>query len=274
MVGRVPSFGANQTDGLIVKMRADGTIEWQKMMGGRWWDSFQDVLQTQDGGYVAVGTYYPSSSAHDLWVVRLDSAGSVLWQRALAFATPGEWDYFGGSVVRELPEGGFLVASFGTVVRLGPDGAVAWARTYEIKDRYIESIDDFQLTPDGGSILLLEGSRSGSIVKLDSDGVIEWARRYQGQATGRLLALTDGGYLLLGSCSYRTAVLTNVDGTGDVQWSYAYEGFTLESWDCAVFESCGWRSSGRRLHTLRHLSGCRRPAPVGQGIRCAIHRGK
>ncbi|MBI2839676.1 MAG: hypothetical protein HYX75_15300 [Acidobacteria bacterium] len=242
VVGRVPSFGANKTDGLIVKLRADGKVQWQKMLGGRWWDVFEDVLQTGDGGYLAVGTHYPSPSTGDLWAVQFDSDGSVLWQRTFAFAKPGEWDAWSEPIVRELPGGGFLVASFGTVVRLDADGAAVWAKTYALDDAYIESIEDFRLTPDGGLVLLLEGARAGTIVKLDSAGVIEWARRYKSQELGygrfgRLLALADGGYLLVGSNPDYAAVLTKVNGKGDVQWSYSYEGFTMASWDTGLFES-------------------------------------
>lgn len=240
VVGTVPSFGANRTDGLIVKMRADGKIQWQKMLGGRWWDSFRDVLQTADGEYVAVGVHSPTSDTQGLWCARFDAGGTVLWQRIFEYTNGGDNDYWSDPIIREAADGGVLVASVGTVVRLGADGDVVWVRSFSADNR--SDIEDLRLTQDGGSVLLLDSLNAGAIVKLDSAGIIEWSRNYKGRGFGfggfgRFLLLADGGYLLVGANIHGAAALSKVDSEGNVIWGYSYDGFFLLSWDTGVCES-------------------------------------
>src|SRR5712671_6506557 len=63
-------------------------IEWQKCLGGTYWDQDNSVLQTSDGGFIVEG--YTSSSDgdvigfrgyQDVWVVKLDFNGNILWKK-------------------------------------------------------------------------------------------------------------------------------------------------------------------------------------------------
>src|SRR5947208_3114694 len=70
------------------------TIEWQKCLGGSDWEAGFAIVQTIDGGFAIAGTansndgdvigyhggYY---SPGDCWVVKLDSTGTILWQKCL-----------------------------------------------------------------------------------------------------------------------------------------------------------------------------------------------
>ena len=72
----------------IVKLDAARNIQWQKNYGGSSIDQAYDIAQTPDGGYVFAGMTVSNdgdvSGNHgfqDLWVVRLDAAGAIQWQR-------------------------------------------------------------------------------------------------------------------------------------------------------------------------------------------------
>ena len=61
-------------------------IEWQRCLGGSSTDYASSVQQTEDGGYIVVGTtsstYGDVTGNHgnsDAWVVKLDAKGSIMW---------------------------------------------------------------------------------------------------------------------------------------------------------------------------------------------------
>ena len=66
----------------LVKLDANGDLEWQKTYGGSKDDQGQQVIQTSDGGYAITG-YAMSDDGdgsnnegfHDNWILRLDAFG-------------------------------------------------------------------------------------------------------------------------------------------------------------------------------------------------------
>jgi hypothetical protein len=63
VAGYTESFGAGVSSVWVLKLREDGTIQWQKTFGGtEWWASegAWSIQQTSDGGYVVAGftTYF------------------------------------------------------------------------------------------------------------------------------------------------------------------------------------------------------------------------
>jgi hypothetical protein len=75
---------------MIMKLDSSGSIVWQRTLGGTRGDYAVDVKQTPDGGYVvAAGTesndrdVSGNHGGRDVWVVKLDSTGTPLWQLCL-----------------------------------------------------------------------------------------------------------------------------------------------------------------------------------------------
>jgi hypothetical protein len=76
----------------VVKLDAAGTIQWQSTIGGKGDDYLYSIQQTSDGGYILGG--YSNSvisgnktekplGLNDYWVVKLDAAGAIQWQKAM-----------------------------------------------------------------------------------------------------------------------------------------------------------------------------------------------
>jgi len=113
-----------------------GAQTWARFYGGPGADKVSCALETADGGYVLAG-YTDSFGAgeRDLWVLKLDAAGSLQWQRAY-----GGPEHDVALSIGELPGGGYVVAgstwSFGDgwseawVLRLDASGGDLWRRTY------------------------------------------------------------------------------------------------------------------------------------------------
>src|SRR5580765_3303554 len=66
------------------------SIQWQKSLGGSVTDYATSIQQTTDGGYIVAGQ---SSSGdgdvsvnhgqRDYWIVKLDTAGTLVWEKDL-----------------------------------------------------------------------------------------------------------------------------------------------------------------------------------------------
>src|SRR5580765_1352179 len=78
------------SDYWIVKLDAIGNIVWQKSFGGNGDDVAFSIQQTTDDGYIVAGVS-PSNDGdvsgnlgdNDYWIVKLDPAGNLAWQKCL-----------------------------------------------------------------------------------------------------------------------------------------------------------------------------------------------
>jgi len=76
----------------VVKVKADGSKEWDKTFGGRNVDELQSIQQTKDNGYILGGTSSSGQSGDktqaskgesDYWIVKLDANGNKVWDKSL-----------------------------------------------------------------------------------------------------------------------------------------------------------------------------------------------
>lgn len=95
--GKVDEFGKTENsrgnlDYWIVKLDSDGKKEWDKTLGGRYYDELKSIEQTQDEGFILGG--YSNSPVSgdkteanigqgDYWIVKLNKDGVLQWQRTL-----------------------------------------------------------------------------------------------------------------------------------------------------------------------------------------------
>src|ERR1700741_2555487 len=77
-------------DAWLVKLDVSGNIQWQKTYGGTGMDQARSFKQTSDNGYVILsiststnGDVSGNHGQSDLWVLKVDNAGTPQWQRCL-----------------------------------------------------------------------------------------------------------------------------------------------------------------------------------------------
>ncbi|MFI5296046.1 MAG: hypothetical protein ACHQ0Y_13605 [Thermodesulfovibrionales bacterium] len=102
VAGTTYSFGDGFNDGWILKLDANGNIQWQKTYGG----TVQSILQTADGGYIVAGSTSIGADNGDAWILKLDGNGNIQWQKAIGNSAKAE----GAKAVRQTPDGGYIVA--------------------------------------------------------------------------------------------------------------------------------------------------------------------
>ena len=82
MAGKTFSFGAGGSDLWILKLDRSGNVVWQKTYGGEKNDYASSIRQTTDKGYIVAGcTYSFGAGGSDLWILKLDRSGNVVWQK-------------------------------------------------------------------------------------------------------------------------------------------------------------------------------------------------
>ncbi len=219
------SFGAGNSDILLLKLGAGGELSWKKTYGTSTdAETCTAVRQTSDGGYVVAGSSglmdkgeNYANGPMDAWVFRTDSAGSVIWE--YFYGDSGE-DV--STSLRVTSDGGYIVGGFSNsfsgqydydcwVLKLNASGAVTWQKKYGGPGD--DQTNDIRQTTDGGFIMACSSNSIGAgdndfwIVKLDSLGNIAWQKGYAGAGDdlAKSAAQTaDGGYIV-GGDSYNPA---------------------------------------------------------------------
>ncbi|MEO5357763.1 MAG: hypothetical protein H7844_10755 [Nitrospirae bacterium YQR-1] len=241
--GYTQSFGAGEYDMWILKLDSEGLISWQYTYGGVGTEYAKSVEQTTDGGYIVLGyTRSFSAGADDIWVLKLNSDGSIKWQNTYGTSSYVENSY----CIKQTTDGGYVItgnrvgtgdgASDILFVRLDSTGNINWSKTYgKGKQSFSFSAQE---TTDGGYIVSGYSDAFGAegmdvwVFKLTGGGVIEWQKVYGGAGNDyaySIIQTTDGGYLVSGSTEsfgsggYDMWVV-KLKSDGTVQWQNAYGG--------------------------------------------------
>jgi len=180
VAGVTTSFGAGDCDVYVLKINPDGSLAWEKTFGGNGEDQAASIQQTTDGGYIVAGvTTSFGASGYDVYVLKLNSDGSLAWQKTYGGDAA---DY--ASSIQQTTDGGYIVAGntwpFGAgnydvcVLKLNSDGSLAWQKTFGGEGQ--DQAYSIQQTTGGGYIVagctqsFGAGNYDVYILKLDSNG--------------------------------------------------------------------------------------------------------
>ena len=246
-----PDNGTSE-DVLVIKINSTGTVQWQKTLGGGNADTAYSSAALADGGYIIAGATgstdgdvtVDNHGMNDLWIVKLDNNGSIVWQKSYGGSNI-EFTY--GDSVKATPDGGIIVAAITQsndgdvtnhhgnqdfwVLKLDSNGEMEWQEA--LGGSAVDFAVSIATTPDGGyiaaghtfssdgDVTLNHGSIDAWVVKLDADGDVIWQRAYGGTGDDRAYAVNpapSGGYYITGNSSENNGEgdVTNNHGWADV----------------------------------------------------------
>lgn len=190
-------------DQWIVKLDANGNIQWEKSFGFSGSDQAFDIIQTSDGGYFttgflditasggqgsfgrpngATGSFSnPEHGVGEYWCHKLDASGNITWSR-----------YFGGTnndrsyTTLETNDNNFIIAGS-------------------------SESDDFDVTNS-------KGSYDFWVVKLSNTGDLIWQKSYGGTGIDigyDITKTTDGNYIVVGDTRSNDGDISNLKGSAD-----------------------------------------------------------
>ena len=233
VAGETTSFGALGVDAFILKLDTNGGVVWLRTYGGAIDDRARSIQQTPDGFIVAGETNSFSAGDLDIWVLKLDANGGVIWQKTFG-GTKNDAAYS----VQQTSDGGYIIGGKATppgsilydvlLLRLDARGNVVWEKIYGGGNNDVAF--SAQQTYDGGYIVAGQSSSFGNffgdmwVLKIKSNGDIDWQKTYGGSGSNSanfILQNSDGGYIVAGETSYFGAGNADVwvlklDGNGNI----------------------------------------------------------
>jgi len=211
VAGWTQSFGARCEDLSVLKLNGDCTVAWQKRYCGIHDDRARSIQQTSDGGYIVAGaTESFGAGDQDFWVLKLDSDGTVSWQKTYGGTKCDE-----AHSIQVTTDGGYIVVgnteSFDAgdvdfwVLKLNSDGTITWQKRYGGPRN--DSASSIQQSRDGGYVVAGYTASFAAhnydfwVLKVNSDGTVAWQKTYGGtkEEEARSIQQTrDGGYIVAG----------------------------------------------------------------------------
>ncbi|MBS1594646.1 MAG: T9SS type A sorting domain-containing protein [Bacteroidetes bacterium] len=254
------------SDCWVVKLNAIGVIQWQKHLGGSAQDRAASIASTADGGYIMAGLANSNNidvsgnhGSFDCWIVKLDSIGTLQWQKSLGGTDDDE-----PSSIAPTADGGYIMAGFTRsnngdvsgnhgiydywVVKLNAAGTIQWQKT--LGGTLIDQARSIAPAADGGYIVAgystsTDGDVTGHhndmdcwIVKLDTAGTIQWQKSIGGtgqEGINSIICSADRGYVMAGFTSsndgdvsgnngYYDYWVVKMDTVGTIQWQKTFGG--------------------------------------------------
>ncbi len=197
--------------GWLLRFDSSGNLLWQRCYPRR--SAIRMVKAIGSPYFYMIGgcTLDPYPDTYNLWIAKIDSLGSILWERVL------------GNTIGILGGDQYGEAT--------PDGGV---------------IASAQIDSQGGDITHWHGWYDGWVIKLDSLGNTEWDQSIGSsfiEFINVIIPTSDGGYLagLYGEpngidgnvecvvfSNDADAIVYKMDSTGNRQWDQCYGGSALE----------------------------------------------
>jgi len=233
----------------LLKTDSEGALQWNRTYPRLGTGAGYSAQQTTDNGYVIVGTVGVGDTDSDVYLVRTDSDGYLLWNKTYGGS---QWD--AGLSVQLTADGGYILVgltnSFSEdseiyLVKTDAAGNLQWNKTFQGS---IYGSRTVQQTSDGGYVITGGiGSLNGGdmlLLKTDSTGNHLWNRTYGGPEfeMGRSVQETsDGGYIVTGDTwSYgegeEDVYLVKTDSEGNLLWNRTFGGSDSD-WGRSVEQS-------------------------------------
>ena len=228
----MPNNASNEKDAWVVKLNNEGSIQWQKCLGGTGGEMGCSISETTDGGYIIGGVTSSNLNDGDIngfigggndgWLVKLDQNGNIIWQKCIG----GNGSDLISSISETL-DGGYIFTGWtsstdidgyhnGTsgitsdvwIAKVNNIGIVEWQKCFGGSNE--DEGNSIKTTTDGGFIFSgWTGSFDGDvgfhysnacwIIKLNNSGVIEWKKLLDGGGNDKgyeIQQTNDGGYIV------------------------------------------------------------------------------
>jgi hypothetical protein len=226
---------------LTCPVNAFAHVSFERTYGGDSLDMAWCVRQTTDRGFIIAGcTCSFGTGDADVYLIKTDSLGEVLWEKS--YRNDG-WDE--AYCIQQTMDGGFIVTGYAAnglqradvwLAKTDSMGDTTWSRMYG------SPLDDggsfVQQTPDRGYIVVGDWNHfmapSGDMyaIKTDSSGHLLWDRTYGGadvDAANFVQRTQDGGFILAGETASFGAgkydmYLVKTDSLGNPLWDTTYGG--------------------------------------------------
>ena len=231
----------------VIKLNANGIKEWSNYYGGSFTDTAYDAIQTEDNGYIIVGSsdsndvdVANNKGSYDFWVIKISNTGDLVWEKS-----------FGGSEIDEAraisntADGNYLVvgdtrsanidvsqnrgAADLWMIKINSEGSLIWEKTlggtsFDVGRSVSKTQDNGFLIAGSsrssdGDLSSNKGQNDALILKINSSGDLEWQKTIGGSEVDFFYGaaeLTDGSVLAIGDTNSSNGDITENKGFTDL----------------------------------------------------------
>ena len=192
----------------LIKLNAEGILQWSQYYGGSFTDTPAGVVETADGGFLLVGTsdsndvdISANKGSYDIWLVKASSTGVLEWEKSYGGSQLDQ-----ASAITETTDGNFIIvgdtrsddgdishnkgASDLWVLKISPQGTLLWEKTFGGTD--FDTGRSVCLASDGGfyvaghsrssegDLTLNNGQNDAWVMKINSEGNLMWQKSIGG----------------------------------------------------------------------------------------------
>lgn len=216
----------------IIKLSSSGVKEWSNYYGGTFTDTAYNAIQTNDNGYIIVGSsdstdvdISNNKGNYDFWIIKISELGSLIWEKS-----------FGGDQVDEarsisqMADGNYLVigdtrssnidvsqnngAADVWIIKISPEGSLIWEKTlggssFDVGRSISKTQDDGFLIAGNsrssdGVFDINNGQNDALVMKINNSGYLEWQKTIGGTEVdffNGVEELIDGSIVAVGDSS-------------------------------------------------------------------------
>lgn len=201
--GSTSSYGAGNYDTYVIRTDSLGNIVWSKTYGGPLDESGNSIVKCSDGIVIASGTNDFGQGGADIYVVKLDFNGNIMWAKVYG-TTIDE----AASKIKQTSDNGFIIGGLYGVItgdrgeflmKIDSLGNFQWAKSYG-SSTCNDDLTDLTVANDGGFIVSGKSCSFGGfiynayIIKTDSlgnSGCNEQSRTFIEMDITSLLTVTN-----------------------------------------------------------------------------------
>jgi len=183
--------------------------------------SLKDIIQTDDGGYMAAGTINSISGVNLMGIaIKLNQNGDTTWTRTFSAVSV--------SSIKKAAAG-YVITGTGTVddnyidlVCYAQNGNQPWSHSY-FKSGYSYTGSSARITKDNGYIIGGSTNYNFFLVKLNASRSITWEYEYDAGGIDNLndcIQTADDGYMMIGQANMGSnSCAIKIDDQGIKKWS-------------------------------------------------------
>ena len=259
ITGFTSSFGNGGKDLWIIKTDKDRKKVWDRFYGGMYMETGLKSMKADKNGFIVLAqTHSYGSGSGDIWVVKIDSIGNLIWEK-----TYGNENLDTASDITTSNENGFIITGTtiskktnsidGYIMKIDTIGNVIWSQIYggldidgissvsKINDEYgymlfgytkSYMLDNSRKKKKGfigkiiASILKKGPTSEAWLINIDEYGDRNWHITYGGKKEDigkEIKPFSDGSFLLSGETNSsgkgeKDIWLIKIDGDGKILW--------------------------------------------------------
>lgn len=235
--GTTTSQTAGAQDFLLAKLNSDGSLQWQRTIGGSFgYELMVGVFADSSGNTYLCGRSQRDGSTAGAYIVKYDTTGAVAWQN---FINVSSTQYNEAAV--DSSSNVYVFARYPTtisaglndfaIVKYNSSGTIQWQRTIggAQADNVVSGVasagGNAYAVGESASVSSPTGTQKPFIVKYDTSGNLQWQRALGNLANvnggifnGCAVDSSDNIYACGNSQETGTAILAKYNSSGTLQW--------------------------------------------------------